>query len=59
LAISFALSTFAQQKETVDPKLGEAQAAFEKKVSEAYNNNDAAAVAAFYADDAVEVGSLP
>jgi uncharacterized protein (TIGR02246 family) len=55
LAISFALPTFAQQKETVDPKLGEAQAAFGKKFSEAYNNNDAAAVAAFYADDAVIV----
>ena len=31
-AISFALPTFAQQKETVDPKLGEAEAAFEKKM---------------------------
>jgi uncharacterized protein (TIGR02246 family) len=55
LAISSALPTFAQQKETVDPKLGEAEAAFEKKIEEAYNNNDAAAVAALYADDAVEV----
>jgi hypothetical protein len=27
-----ALPTFAQQKETVDPKLGEAEAAFEKKL---------------------------
>ena len=55
LAISFAVPIFAQQKETVDPKLREAQAAFEKRFEEAYNNYDAAAVAACYADDAVTV----
>src|SRR6516162_5605817 len=55
LAISFAVPIFAQRKETVDPKLREAQAAFEKRFEEAYNNYDAAAVAACYADNAVTV----
>jgi hypothetical protein len=46
LAISFALPTFAQQKETVDPKIIEQLNAISKKVDEAVNNNDAAAYAA-------------
>jgi uncharacterized protein (TIGR02246 family) len=55
LAISFALLTSAQQKQTVDPKLFEAQAALEKKICEALNNGDADAMAAFYTEDAVLV----
>src|SRR5262245_881483 len=55
LAISFAVPTFAQAKETPDPKLREALVAYDKKYDEAFNNNDAAAVAALYTDDAVQV----
>jgi hypothetical protein len=43
LAISFALPTFAQS-----PQLREALAACDKKEEEAFNNNDAAALAALY-----------
>ena len=53
LAISFALPTFAQQKEAVDPKIVEQFFAGGKKYAEAVNNNDAAAVAALYTEDAV------
>ena len=55
LAISFALPTFAQQKETVDPKVIEQLNALDKKYDEAQNSNDAAAVAALYTEDAVWV----
>ena len=44
LAISFALPTFAQQKDTADPQLREALAAYNKKEDEAFNNGDAAGV---------------
>src|SRR5262245_25001526 len=53
LAISFALPSFAQQKETVDPQL--IQKLYEtisKKWNEAYNNHDAAAIGALYTEDA-------
>jgi ketosteroid isomerase-like protein len=52
LAISFALPTFAQ---TRSPQLREALTAYDKKEDEAFNNNDAAALAALYTEDAVEV----
>jgi uncharacterized protein (TIGR02246 family) len=55
LAISFALPTFAQQKETVDPKIIEQLDALGKKFDEAFNNNDAAAVAALFTEDAIWV----
>ena len=55
LAISFALPTFAQQIETADPQLRQDLLALAKKVDDAWNNNDAAAVAALYTKDAVEV----
>jgi ketosteroid isomerase-like protein len=55
LAISFALPTFAQQKDTVDPQIIEQLVAIGKTYAEAVNNNDAAAVAALYTDDAVYV----
>jgi len=55
LAISFAVPAFAQQKETVDPQIIEQLAARGKKIHEAWNNNDAAAVAATYTADAVLV----
>jgi ketosteroid isomerase-like protein len=55
LAISFALPTLAQQKETVDPKIVEATDALCKKFDDAFNNNDAAAVAALFTKDGVLV----
>jgi uncharacterized protein (TIGR02246 family) len=67
LAISFALQTFAQQTNTPDPRiaqqrdlLGDAKALDEfgelsQKLDEAYNKNDAAAVAALFTEDAVLV----
>jgi uncharacterized protein (TIGR02246 family) len=55
---SFAVPTFAQQTNTPgsDPQIIEQLDAFGKKFSEAWNNNDAAALAAFYTEDAVRVG---
>ena len=54
LAISFALPTFAQEKEA-DPQAVEQLRAEAKKFEEAYNKNDASAVAALFTDDAVLV----
>jgi uncharacterized protein (TIGR02246 family) len=55
LTISFAVPTFAQQKDAVDPQLIEQLAQIDKKYAEATNNNDAAAVAALFTEDAVFV----
>src|SRR6516225_7122423 len=55
LAISLALPTFAQQTNTPDPQLREQLLALIKKFDVAWNNNDAAALAALYTKDAVEV----
>ena len=67
LAISFALPTFAQQKETVDlgvaqqrDLLGDVKALDEfgvlaTKVDEAFNKNDAGALAALFTEDGVFV----
>ena len=56
LAISFALPTFAQQKETVDPQLiQKLYDTISKKWNEACNNHDAAAIAALYTEDAIDV----
>jgi uncharacterized protein (TIGR02246 family) len=67
LAISFALPTFAQQRDTADPRmvqqrdlLGDPKALDEfgvlgMKEDEAFNKNDAAAVAALFTEDAVLV----
>ena len=59
LAISFALPTFAQQTNTPDPQLRQ-QLINEKykKYDEAQNNNDAAASAAFFTEDAVLVTNM-
>jgi uncharacterized protein (TIGR02246 family) len=51
LAISFALPTFAQQKDTVDPQIVQQIRTLASKYDAAFNNNDAAAVAALYAAD--------
>jgi len=55
LAIGFTAPAFAQQKDTVDPQLAEQLTALSKKTGEAFNNNDAAAVAALYTEDAILV----
>jgi uncharacterized protein (TIGR02246 family) len=55
LTISFAFPTLAQQEDTVDPKIVEQIRALATKFDEAYNKNDAAAVAALYTGDAVYV----
>jgi uncharacterized protein (TIGR02246 family) len=56
LAISFALPTFAQQKETVDPQLiQKLYDTISKKWNEACNNHDAAAIAALYTENAIDV----
>jgi uncharacterized protein (TIGR02246 family) len=55
LAISFALPTFAQQTNTPDPQIRQQLDAFVKGEDEAYNNNDAAAIAATFTKDAVQV----
>ena len=56
LAIGFALPTFAQQTNTPDPQLRQQIVALLEKFSEAWNNNDAAALAALYTKDAVFCG---
>jgi len=55
LAISITVPTLAQQKDTVDPQITEQLNALSKKFDEAYNNNDAAAVAALFTKDGVLV----
>ena len=45
-------------KETVDPQITERLDAIARKYEEAVNNNDAAAVAAFFAEDAVFVTDI-
>jgi uncharacterized protein (TIGR02246 family) len=55
LAIAFAVPTFAQQKDTVDPKTAQEIRALAMKYDEAFNKQDPAAVAALYTEDAVYV----
>jgi uncharacterized protein (TIGR02246 family) len=53
LAISFAAPAFAQQQDTVDPKIADQVRALATKYDEACNKNDAVAVAAFTTDNAI------
>jgi uncharacterized protein (TIGR02246 family) len=53
LAISFALPTFAQQKDTADPKIKQQIHLLAAKYDEAIKEHDAAAVAALYTEDGV------
>jgi hypothetical protein len=55
LAIGFAMPTYAQQKDVADPQTTQKILALMKALNEAQNNNDAAAVAAFFTRDAVSV----
>jgi uncharacterized protein (TIGR02246 family) len=56
LAIGFVLPTLAQQTDTADPQLREQIVALFGKFTEAWNNNDSAALAALYTKDAVFCG---
>ena len=56
LAISFAVPALAQEKNTVDLEVGEQIEALIRKYDEAFNQNDAEAVADFFTADAVEAG---
>jgi uncharacterized protein (TIGR02246 family) len=55
LVISFAVPTFAQQKDTGDPKMDQQIRALAVEYVNAFNRHDAAAVAALFAGDAVRV----
>ncbi len=57
LAMSFPLPSIAQDQNTVDPQVRQQIEAVFMKFEEAYNNRDAAAVAALYTQDAIEVRS--
>jgi hypothetical protein len=58
LAIGFAVPTFAQEKDTVDPEVRQQIEAAVKKHQEAYNRYDAAAYAALYTRDAIILPAL-
>src|SRR6266436_6864983 len=55
LAISFALPIFAQQTNTPDPQLRQRLLALIQKFDDAYNDNNAVALAALFREDAVYV----
>jgi uncharacterized protein (TIGR02246 family) len=56
LAMSFALPTFAQERETVDPQLiQKLYDTLSKEWNDARNNHDASAIAALYTENAVDV----
>jgi hypothetical protein len=57
LAISFAVPTFAQEENTVDPEVRQQIEATYNKRIDALNKQDAAAVAALYTQDAVLVNA--
>jgi ketosteroid isomerase-like protein len=53
VAISFALPTFAQQEDTVDPQSRQELEAVDAKLDQAIDKNDAAAAAALFTEDAI------
>lgn len=55
LAIGFVVPGFTQEKEVTDPEIRPQLEAIDNKFDEACNNNDAAAVAALFAQGAVAV----
>jgi uncharacterized protein (TIGR02246 family) len=54
-ALTFTLPALAQQTETPDPELRQELLLLAKKFQDAWNSNDAAALAALYTKDAVEI----
>ena len=57
LAIGFSAQTRAQEENTVDPQVRQQIEAALLKFQDAYNNRDAAAIAALHMQDAIEVRS--
>ena len=57
LAISFAFPTFAQQKDTVDPKIDQQIRVLAAKYDDAINRHDAVAVAALFTQGGI--GQIP
>jgi hypothetical protein len=57
LAISFAVPAFAQDKDTVDPEVRQQIEAIYMTNFDAHNKHEAAAVAALYTEDAVQVSA--
>ena len=55
LAISFAFSTLAQEQNTVDPQVRQQIEAVLTNFDDAFNKHDAAAVAALFTPDAIQV----
>jgi uncharacterized protein (TIGR02246 family) len=55
LAIGFAVPTIAQEQNTVDPQIRQEIEAAHTKFVEAFNKHDAAAVAALFTQDAVQM----
>ena len=53
LAISFALPTLAQEKDTINSKIRQQMEAFDTKYDEAFNKHDGASIAALFTEDAV------
>jgi uncharacterized protein (TIGR02246 family) len=54
-AISFALPTFAQEQNAVDPEVRQQIRLLTVKFDEAYNKNDPTPVASFYTEDGIQV----
>ena len=57
LAFGYALPTFAQEQNAVDPEVRQQIEAVFMKFQEAYNNRDTATLAALHTQDAIEVRS--
>jgi uncharacterized protein (TIGR02246 family) len=57
LAISFALPTFAQERNTVDPEVRQQIETLFTKFGEAFNKRDPDAMAALYTQEAVQLWS--
>ena len=55
LAVGFAFPTLAQEQNTVDPEVRQQLEAVNMKLVEAQNKGDAAAIAALFTQDAVQV----
>jgi uncharacterized protein (TIGR02246 family) len=57
LAIGFAVPTFAQEQNTVDPEVRQQIEALLMKFGEAFNKHDPAAIAALYTQNAIRLES--
>jgi hypothetical protein len=55
LAIGFPVPAYAQEKDAIDPEVRQQIEALLKKYDEASNKQDAAAIAALFTPDAVEM----